>query len=324
MVEINKINIRTWSMLGSRGTFGVAMYEIAPFFDDIFAITADFTKSSGLDRYSKKYPAKYLTVGIAEQNLIGIASALASEGKVVFATSFASFITTRCFEQVKIHLGYMHHNVKLVGLAAGIGVTYQGNTHYGIDDVSLMRTIPCMTIVTPADCTEVVKATIASAQFDGPLYLRLVGEQNNPIVYTENYDFQIGKAITIREGKDVTIIASGTMVYRSLQAADILSGHGIEATVVNMHTIKPLDKSIIDRACEQSKLIVTVEEGTVIGGLGSSVAEYNVSKKNAPAQLILGINDFFPKAGSYYYMLDQCRLSPEKIAEDILHKYNSL
>jgi transketolase len=285
MIDINKINIRTWSMLGSRGTFGVTLYEIAPLFDNIFANPADFTKSAGLDRYSQEYTDRFLTVGIAEQNLIGIASALASEGKIVFATSFASFVTTRCFEQVKIHLGYMHHNVKLVGLATGIGVTYQGNTHYGIDDVSLMRTIPGMTIVTPADSTEVVKATIASAQFDGPLYLRLVGEQNNPIVYREDYDFQIGKAITMREGKDITIIAAGTMVYQSLKSAEILAQQGIEVTVVNMHTIKPLDKTVIDRACKQSKLIVTIEEGTVIGGLGSAVAEYIVGKENAPVQL---------------------------------------
>jgi len=287
------------------------------------AISADFTKSSGLDRYKQAYPEKYLTVGIAEQNLIGIASGLASEGKIVFATSFASFITTRSFEQIKLHLGYMQHNIKVVGLAAGIGVTYQGNTHYSIDDVSLMRTIPGLTIISPADSTEVVKATIAAAQFEGPVYLRLVGEQNNPIVYNEDYQFEIGKAIALKEGKDITFIAAGTMVYQSLQASNILKEKGIDAGVLNMHTIKPLDKLAIDRVCENSKLIVTVEEGTVIGGLGSSVAEYIAQKADSPQLLILGIDDFFPHAGDYKYMLDSCGLSSGKIAEkvfDVLHE----
>jgi transketolase len=322
-MDINRIKIRTWSMLGERRTFGAGVCELAPELENLFIMSGDTKSSSGLDRYVATYPDKYLSAGIAEQNMVCMASGLASEGKVVFITSFSPFITGRCYDQVRIHLGYMQHNVKLVGLAAGIGLGVQGNSHYGLEDVSLMRAIPGMTIVSPADCTEVIKAIYACYLHDGPVYLRLTGERNVPVLYKEDYDFQIGKAISMREGKDVTIIAAGTMVAQSLQAADLLANHGIEASVINMHTIKPLDKLPIDQACEQSKLIVTVEEGTVIGGLGAAVAEYKTTKQNAPEQLILGINDFFPHAGTYPYMLEQCGLNSEKIASSIIDKINS-
>jgi transketolase len=323
-MEINRIKIRTWSMLGERRTFGAGIFEYASEWDNLFVMSGDLKSSSGLDRYATSYPSQFLSAGIAEQNMVCIASGLASEGKVVFITSFSPFITGRCYDQIRIHLGYMGHNVKLVGLSAGVGLGVQGNSHYGLDDITIMRAIPNMTIVSPADCTEVVKAIYACYRHNGPVYLRLTGEINVPVLYKEDYDFQIGKAITLREGKDITIIAAGTMVYQSLQAAKFLSEQGIEASVVNMHTIKPLDSEVVDKACEQSKLIVTVEEGTVIGGLGAAVAEYKAAKKNAPAQLILGINDFFPHAGSYSYMLDQCGLSAEKITSAIINKLDML
>ncbi|MDR1584541.1 MAG: transketolase [Prevotellaceae bacterium] len=323
-MEINRIKIRTWSMLGERRTFGAGIYELAAELDNLFIMTGDTKSSSGLDRYAAAYPDKYLSAGIAEQNMVCMASGLASEGKVVFITSFSPFITGRCYDQIRIHLGYMQHNVKLVGLAAGIGLGVQGNSHYGLEDVSLMRAIPGMTIVSPADCTEVVKAIQACYLHDGPVYLRLTGEQNVPVLYKEDYDFQIGKAITMREGNDVTIIAAGTMVAQSLRAADLLANQGIEASVINMHTIKPLDKESVDKACEQSQLIVTVEEGTVVGGLGAAVSEYKTAKRNAPEQLILGINDFFPHPGTYPYMLEQCGLSSDKIVSSIIDKLNSL
>jgi transketolase len=320
-MDINRIKIRTWSMLGERRAFGAGVFELAPEMDNIFIMSGDLKSSSGLDRFAASYPDKYLSAGIAEQNMVGIASGLASEGKVLFITSFAPFITGRCYDQVRIHLGYMRHNIKLVGLAAGVGLGVQGNSHYGLDDVTLMRAVPNMTIISPADCTEVIKATYAAYQYDGPVYLRLTGEQNVPTLYKEDYNFQIGKAITMREGSDITIIAAGTMVAQSLKAADMLSQHGIESSVINMHTIKPLDKSVVDKACERSKLIVTVEEGTVVGGLGAAVAEYKSAMKNSPPLLIIGINDFFPKAGDYPFMLEQCGLNAEKIASATEDKY---
>lgn len=324
MIEIQRAKMRMWSMLGKRGTFGTALTELAPEYDNLMAMSADFARSSGLERYSHTYPDKFLNVGIAEQNLIGIASGLASEGYNVFATSFASFITTRSYEMVKIHCGYMKHNIKVIGLAAGFGVQQQGNTHYGLDDLCLMRSIPNLTIISPADSTEVVKATQALLDFDGPAYLRLCGEAGDPMVYKEDYNFEIGKAITLREGTDVTIVATGTMVYQSLQAAKKLAEDGIECTVINLHTINPLDTDVIDNYCHDCKLVVTAEEGFVSGGLGAAVAEAIVQSDNhVPPMEIIGLTDF-PHAGNYKYMLDQVGLDAAHISERVKARLNSL
>lgn len=313
-MDYNRLQMRTWSMLGKRGTFGTAFSEFAEGRQNTIAMSADFTRSSGLERFSKAHPEQFINVGIAEQNLLGVASGLASEGNNVFVTSFAAFIATRCYEQVKIHCGYMKHNIKVVGLASGFGVQQQGNTHYGLDDLCLMRSIPGLTVLSPADSTEVVKATEALMDFEGPVYLRLCGEAGDPMVYKENYNFEIGKAITLREGADVTIVATGTMVYQALQAAKKLAEEGIECTVVNMHTINPIDKDAIDKYCYDCKLVVTAEEGFVTGGLGAAVAEVIVqSGKHIPPMQIIGLTDF-PHAGSYKYMLEQTGLDAAHIA----------
>ncbi len=323
MIEIQRAKMRMWSMLGKRGTFGTVLTELAPEYDNLMAMSADFARSSGLERFSHTYSDKFLNVGIAEQNLIGIASGLASEGYNVFATSFASFITTRSYEQVKIHCGYMRHNIKVVGLAAGFGVQQQGNTHYGLDDLCLMSAIPNLTVLSPADSTEVVKATQALLEFEGPAYLRLCGEAGDPMVYKEDYSFEIGKAITLREGVDVTIIATGTMVYQALQAAKKLAEEGIECSVINMHTIKPLDKETIIKYCHDCKLVVTVEEGFVSGGLGAAVSEVIVQRnKSLPPIEIIGLTEF-PHAGSYKYMLDQTGLDASHIVERIKTRLNN-
>lgn len=318
-MEFNRINIRTWSMLGARRTFGTVMDLYASEFEHVFVMSGDLLSSSGLDRFIKNHPDKFKSVGIAEQNMIGIASGLAANGIVPFVTSFSPFITGRCYDQIRMHCGYMHHNVKLVGLAAGIGVGIQGNSHYGLDDVALMRAIPGMTIVEPADSTEVAKAVKAVYDYDGPVYLRLIGEAGSPIVNMTDYDFEIGKSITLREGSDVTIVSSGTMVYQSLQAAKILSEKHVECKVVNMHTVKPIDTVALDAI--STKLVVVIQEANVIGGLGSAVAEYLSTKKNCPQISIIGINDCFPHAGSYKYMLANLGLDAEHIAERILSEF---
>ena len=323
-MDFNRIQLRTWSMLGKRGTFGSAYSELAPNEDKCMVLSADFVRSSGLERFSKAYPEKCLNVGIAEQNLIGIASGLASEGYNVFATSFAAFICTRSYEQVKIHCGYMKHNIKVIGLAAGFGVQQQGNTHYGLDDICLMRAIPGMTILSPADSAEVVKMTEALMHYEGPAYLRLCGEAGDPMVYKEDYDFEIGKAITLREGADVTIVATGTMVYQSLEAAKLLAEKGIECKVINMHTIRPLDAEVLDKYCHDCKLVVTAEEGFVTGGLGAAVAEELLqSGKRVVPMLQIGLREF-PHAGSYKYMLAQTGLDAESIAKRIEEKLNGI
>lgn len=324
MIEYKKSNIKLWSRLGSCGAFGFAANELAQTNDKVLMVTSDLCFYSGLDRFKSQYPNKLFNVGIAEQNMVGVASGLANEGFIPFATTYATFASARCADQVRVNMGYMNLNVKLVGLTAGLSVGILGPTHISIEDIAIIRSIPNIIILSPADCTETIKATIAASKIDAPVYLRLSGPMNNPIVYTDDYDFKIGKAITLLEGKDISIIATGTMVYNSLKAAEILKEkYSICASVINMHTIKPLDKNAVDMACE-SNLIVTVEEHSKIGGLGSAVSEYLSEKTNKPPQLILGLSDEYKHAGSYDYLIQQYGLTPEKIADNILKKYKNI
>ncbi len=285
-------------------------------------VTGDLGDSSGLARFKNMFPDRFINVGIAEQNMIGVAAGLAKEGYNVFATSFGPFITLRSGEQVRMNLGYMELNVKAVAIGSGLSMAFLGNSHYGLEDAAVMRSIPNLTVVSPADCAEIVKVVHAAAEFDGPMYIRLTGAVGNPPVYTEEYDFEIGKSITLRKGSDITIFATGSMVYESLEAAKILDNLGISATVINTHTLKPFDYSAIDIAISSSKIIVTVEEHSIIGGLGSIVAEYKAQFTNSPAQLILGLPDKFGKTAEYRYLLDKYRLVGEKIAVDIMEFVN--
>ena len=280
-------------------------------------VTGDLGDSSGLARFKNTFPDRFINVGIAEQNMIGVAAGLAKEGYNVFATSFGPFITLRSGEQVRMNLGYMELNVKAVAIGSGLSMAFLGNSHYGLEDAAVMRSIPNLTVVSPADCAEIVKVVHAAAEFDGPMYIRLTGAVGNPPVYTEEYDFEIGKSITLRKGSDIAIFATGSMVYESLEAAKILDNSGISATVVNTHTLKPFDYSEIDKAISSSKIIVTVEEHSTIGGLGSIVAEYKAKFTNSPAQLILGLPDKFGKTAEYRYLLEKYRLVGDKIAIDI-------
>lgn len=324
MIEYKKSNIKLWSRLGSCGAFGFAANELAQTNDKVLMVTSDLCFYSGLDRFKSQYPNKLFNVGIAEQNMVGVASGLANEGFIPFATTYATFASARCADQVRVNMGYMNLNVKLVGLTAGLSVGILGPTHISIEDMAIIRSIPNVIILSPADCAETIKATIAASKIDAPVYLRLSGPMNNPIVYTDDYDFEIGKAITLLEGKDISIIATGTMVYNSLKAAEILKEkYSICASVINMHTIKPLDKNAVDMACE-SNLIVTVEEHSKIGGLGSAISEYLSEKTNKPPQLILGLSDEYKHAGSYDYLIQQYGLTPEKIAENIFKKYKNI
>jgi transketolase len=309
--------------LGSRGVFGQAILSLAETKKDLMVLSADLGSSSGLSRFKNAFPDKFLNVGISEQNMIGVAAGLAKEGSVVFATSFAPFIAMRASEQIRMNMGYMDLNIKAVAIGSGIAMAFLGNSHYGIEDASIMRSIPNLTVVSPADCGEIVKTVFAASEYEGPMYIRLTGEANNPVVYKEDYNFEIGKAITLREGSEITIIANGTMVYESLEAAKILELEGLSATVVNMHTIKPLDTSVIDKAVASSKLVVSVEEHSVIGGLGGAISEYKTSLRNAPPQLIIGLPDKFGKVGEHRYLLEKYGLTAKQIAEKIVKQYES-
>lgn len=313
-MDVKKSKTKLWSKLGSRAVFGMEILDLAEKRDDFLVLSGDLVHSSGLARFQEKYPERCINMGIAEQNMIGVAGGLAKAGTAVFATSFAPFITMRAAEQVRMNLGYMGLNVKTVGLGSGLVMAQLGNSHFGLEDVAVMRAIPNLTIVSPADCTEIVKAVDAIVEYNGPVYLRLTGGQGNPVVYQEDYVFELGKAIKLRFPARVTFIAAGTMVHEALVAADLLEEKGISAGVVDMHTIKPIDVAILDEIALKSELIVTVEEHTIIGGLGSAVAEYLALKKEKPRQLILGIQDVFPHAGSYEYLLEQCGLTAKQIA----------
>ena len=225
-MKINEASMKMWSRIGSRASFGMAALELGNTIDDLMILTGDTSTSAGLERFKKTFPNKFLDIGIAEQNMMGIAAGLASEGIRVITATFAPFQTMRCCEQIRVNLGYMRHKVCMVGLASGVALGVLGYTHCCIEDVSIMRSIPGITIVSPADCGETVKATLAAIDHNGPVYIRLTGGQRNPPVYKNDYNFEIGKANRLREGSDITIIAAGTMVYECLQAADILSERG--------------------------------------------------------------------------------------------------
>lgn len=314
MFEITPANARVWSRMGARATFGQAILSIADETPDLMVLSADLGNSSGLDRFRQAHPEKFVNVGIAEQNMVGVAGGLAKEGYTVFVTSFAPFIAMRASEQVRMNLGYMELNVKAVAIGSGVSMGFLGNSHYGLEDAAVMRAIPNMTVVGPADGAEIFKTVAAAARHDGPMYIRLTGSVNNPIVNERDYDFEIGRAIRLREGRDVTLIANGTMVYESLEAARLLAEQGIEAAVVNMHTLKPLDREAIDRAVRETPLLVTVEEHSIVGGLGSAVAEYKSTLAGAPPQLFIGLPDYFDITAEYRYLLEHHGLVAAKIA----------
>ena len=320
MLDITPQNIRMWSLLGSCGAFGAAAEAVVQENPDIIMLTADLCSFAGLSRFAQTYKDNFYNVGIAEQNMVGIAGGLAKEGFIPFVTTYATFASMRSLDQIKVNMGYMKLPIKLVGMTAGLSVGILGATHISIEDISAIRAIPNICILSPADTLETVKCVEAAAKTDYPVYLRLSGTMNNPPVYRNDYDFEIGKSITLKKGGDLTIIATGTMVHNALKAAKILEENGIAAEVINMHTIKPLDEQAVQKACN-SKLIVTVEEHSVIGGLGAAVAEVLAKTDKKPKQLIIGISDNYMAAGDYTYLLEQYGLLPEQIAEKIEKEY---
>jgi len=311
---------KQWSRLGSRATYGQAILMLAEKLDNLMVLSADLGNSSGLDRFKATYPDKFLNIGIAEQNMIGVAAGLAKEGSVVFASSFAPFITMRAAEQVRMNMGYMDLNIKTVAIGSGVSMSFLGNSHFGLEDAAIMRSIPNMTVVSPADCAEIVKTVFAAAEYPHPMYIRLTGAVGFPVVYEDDYDFQIGKAVEIKSGTDVSIVATGSMVYESLEAAKILQEEGISVSVLNMHTIKPLDTKALDILISKGKTIFTIEEHSITGGLGSAVAEYVSSIPNSPVVNRIGLPDEFVITAEYRYILEKYGLVGSQIANTIKQK----
>lgn len=282
--------------IATRESFGMALCELAKDHDDIIVLDADLAAATKTEIFKKAYPDRFFDCGIAEANMIGVAAGLAAAGKVPFAASFAMFVTGRAYEQVRNSVGYPQLNVKIAGSHAGITVGEDGATHQCCEDLALMRTIPGMVVLNPADHYEMIAATKAAYEHNGPVYIRLgrlaIESFNDP----DNYKFEIGKGITLEEGEDVTVIATGLVVYEALKAVKALKEQGKSVRLINMHTIKPIDKDIIIKAAKETGKIITIEEHNIIGGLGEAVAA--VTAENCPVPVYrIGVEDTFGHSG---------------------------
>ncbi|MBP5618033.1 MAG: transketolase family protein [Clostridia bacterium] len=298
--------------LATREGYGQGLVELGQTRDDIIVLDADLAAATKTGVFKKAFPDRFYDCGIAEQNMIGIAAGIATTGKIVFASSFAMFAVGRAFEQIRNSIGYPHLNVNIGASHAGISVGEDGATHQCCEDIALMRTIPGMTIINPADAVEAKAATIAAAAINGPVYLRF-GRLAVPVFNDEaGYVFVPGKGIPLKEGKDVTLIATGLMVERALAAAELLKAEGIDARVINIHTIKPLDEEIVLRAAKETGAIVVAEEHSVIGGLGSAVCDLLAAKCPVPVRKV-GVEDVFGTSGPAPELLDRFGLNAANI-----------
>lgn len=281
-------------MLSTREVAGKALLELGKENKNIVTLTNDAKFSCKVEEFERQIPDRFFEVGIAEQNMMGIAAGFAVSGKIPFVNMLA-FLIMRCYDQIRGDVAYPRLNVKIMGTSSGLSLAGLGSTHHCLVDIAIMRALPNMTVIVPADAIEAEKVTRAVADYQGPVYVRL-GRGPTAVVYHSDYHYSIGKGITFRDGKDVTIIAAGVMVSRAIAAAEKLAGESIEARVINIHTIKPIDSEIIVKAAKETKGIVTIEEHNVVGGLGSAVAEALGEKFPVPVRK-MGIPDTFSVPG---------------------------
>ena len=308
MSEVKKI--------ATRESYGNALAELGAQYKDLVVLDADLAGATKTGVFKKAFPDRHIDCGIAEGNMMTVAAGLAAAGKVPFASTFAMFAAGRAFEQVRNSIGYPHLNVKIGATHAGISVGEDGASHQCNEDIALMRTIPGMTVINPADDVEAKAAVKAAIEHEGPVYLRF-GRLAVPVINDPaSYLFEIGKGITMREGKDVTIIATGLEVSESLEAAKLLEADGISAEVINIHTIKPLDTELVVAAAKKTGKVVTVEEHSIIGGLGGAVAE--VLAEQAPTKMLrIGVNDTFGESGPAKALIEKYGLDAKSIYEKV-------
>lgn len=298
--------------IATREAYGNALAEFGDKYDFV-VLDADLAAATKTGIFKKKFPERFFDCGIAEGNMMTVAAGIATTGKVVFASTFAMFAAGRAFEQIRNSIGYPHLNVKIGATHAGITVGEDGATHQCLEDLALMRTIPGMTVVNPADATEARAAVEWAINYKGPVYFRF-GRYAVPVLFDkESYKFEPGKAVTLAEGKDVSIFATGIMVDMALKARELLAAEGISAAVVNVHTIKPIDREAVVKAAEETGAIVTAEEHNVLGGLGAAVAEV-VCETNPVPVLRVGVEDSFGRSGTVPALLELYGLTPENIA----------
>ncbi len=308
MSEVKKI--------ATRDSYGNALAELGRLHDDVVVLDADLAGATKTAIFKKEFPERFIDCGIAEGNMIGVAAGLATTGKVPFASSFAMFAAGRAFEQVRNSVAYPKNNVKIGATHAGISVGEDGATHQCNEDIALMRAIPGMVVLNPSDDVEARAAVFAAYEYQGPVYMRF-GRLAVPVINDNpDYKFELGKGIVLREGKDVAIIATGLEVAESLVAAEKLAADGIDAKVINIHTIKPLDKELVIAAAKETGRVVTVEEHSVIGGLGSAVCD--VLSENHPTPVMkIGVNDVFGESGPAVELIKKYGLDSEGIYEKV-------
>lgn len=308
-------NTKNTEKIATRDAYGKALVQLGGENKDIIVLDADLSKSTKTADFAKAFPDRFFNMGIAEQNLIGFSAGLAAAGKIPFASTFAVFATGRAFEQIRNSVAYPKLNVKIAATHAGISVGEDGGSHQAIEDLAIMRALPNMTVLAPADAQETYQVIKAAVAYHGPVYIRM-GRLAVPVLFDESYRFEIGKANKLREGKDITIIANGLMVAEALKAAEELKTQGIEAAVVNCASLKPLDQELIITMAKQTGAVVTAEEHSIIGGLGSAVAE--VLSENCPAPLVrVGIKDTFGESGRPEELLKKYGLTSAEIIKAV-------
>ena len=301
------------SKIATRDAYGQALAELGAENENIVVLDADLSKSTKTNDFKKVFPERFFNMGIAEQNLLGTAAGFAATGKIPFASSFAVFAVGRAYDQIRNSIAYPRLNVKIAATHAGLTVGEDGGSHQMLEDLALMRALPNMTVLVPADAVETKQAIRTAAEYDGPVYIRL-GRPKVPVLFDDSYSFQIGKGVVLQEGTDVAIMATGIMVSKAVEAAEQLQQEGISAAVVNISTVKPLDQELVIEMAQKTGAIVTCEEHNIFGGLGSAVAEVLVEHCPVPMQRI-GVEDHFGESGLPDELLEKYGLTAAHIVE---------
>ena len=297
--------------IATRDAYGEALAELGAVNENIVVLEADLSKSTKTSDFKKVYPERHFNMGIAEQNMLGVAAGFAAAGKIPFASSFAVFATGRAYDQIRNSIAYPNLNVKIAATHAGLTVGEDGGSHQMLEDIALMRALPNMTVIVPADGIETKQAIKAAAEYEGPVYIRM-GRPKVPVLFDDNYTFEIGKGVVLKEGTDVTLVGTGIMVSKAVEAAELLAAEGISAAVVNISTIKPLDAELIIAQAQKTGAIVTCEEHNIYGGLGSAVAEVLV--ENCPVPMArVGVADKFGESGLPDELLEKYGLTAANI-----------
>jgi len=321
---MSKVDIKSLAdQTQSGAVFSIYLPDVIDRYPELRVVTADMSYIAKLERFKALCPDQFINVGIAEQNMLGICAGLSSEGFKCVALAQATFISMRCFEQVRQYMSYMQYPIILIGLAGGFQLQFMGNTHYALEDLSLMRSIPGIVVMSPADAGEAVNCFEAALGLNRPVYIRFSGGLSNN-VYSDDYRFALGRAICLKEGDDICVFATGSMVSSALECARLIeSTEDISVRVVDMHTIVPLDATAI-RLAKKCKLIVSVEEHHIVGGLGTAIADFVSADCGYPPVLKLGVGDGYSEVGNYDFLLKQHRLQPDMMMGDILKRYRQL